>query len=69
MNRDETDFGCDDRLVNAMRELVKFPNFDLGEEIARANRCIAELERARMADDCHCPVCHKRGIRSCNCER
>ena len=65
--RDETDIDGDTRLISAMRELVTLPKFDLGEEIAAANRAIAEIQRARMADDCFCPVCHKRGVRNCNC--
>lgn len=59
---EETDMDGDIRLTNAWRELLKFPEFNFGEELARANR-------ARMADDSWCPTCGKRGVTTCNCER
>ena len=65
----ETDMGNDERLVEALRSLSVAPTFSIGAEIAKA----AEQwnQGARVADDCFCRGCGRRGIQGyCqNCER
>ena len=58
----------DDRLAQAFREVFQMKaEFDMAEEVRKANE--AWNAGARIADDCHCPICAKRGVSSCNCER
>ena len=56
----------DDRLAQAFREVFQMKaEFDLAEEVRKANL------GARIADDCFCQCCGKRGIvGTCStCER
>ena len=56
----------DDRLAQAFREVFQMKaEFDMAEEVRKANE--AWNAGARIADDCACPTCGKRGVTSCNC--
>ena len=66
---EETDLDGDNRLVEALRSLSDAPKFSIGAEIARVT---AQWNQgARIADDCFCRGCGRRGIQGyCqNCER
>lgn len=48
---DETDLDGDARLINAMRELVNLPSFDLGAEILAVNAVLKLLEERKHGQE------------------